>query len=519
MTLQSWAWPGLGRNSCGYMTDLMKKDSETMEKILDLTLEIIYLLTGEDCIVMKKSGDRVVHSGSPRLADSFFDTHRPCTLQLPHSLEHRRNKMILELSNQIIRLLSGEEWDYIGHNDLNEDMMETHQSLRSKGGSEDRCTWNRTHKPSPAATYPPEEECKVKKTRPRTNHLLERLQKCVKNGEEPAFPEGNFSDTNICSPAEPAQTAYPSPYMRSGQTLHIESDKDGGVSPTEDDTETEHISVHLKQEMTLRKDYLRDTVYPATEYLSVHIKEESASSEDDFTDMDVYAGDGSIDVSDDNVNCDAYWESPESNSAFDAVVVNKRLSCSACGERFTTDLSLLTHQKTHPRERQFSCFDCGKCFINSSNLITHQRIHTGEKPFFCSECGRHFTCSSNLAAHQRTHTGDRSFACPECRKCFTTNFNLLAHLRIHTGEKPFSCVDCGKCFTNNSGLVSHQRIHTGEKPFSCEECGKCFSDKTDLTRHHRIHTGEKPFSCSRCGKYFRYKSALNRHQRIHSGEK
>ncbi|KAM5140540.1 uncharacterized protein ACMZJ9_014410 [Mantella aurantiaca] len=109
------------------------------ERILQLTLEIIYLLTGEDDIVVKKTSGK------------------KSTLVPLHSLliPERHNEKILEVTQKMIGLLTGEvpircqeatvyfsmeEWEYIeGHKDLYKDvMMEKRPPLTSPDGSSNR---------------------------------------------------------------------------------------------------------------------------------------------------------------------------------------------------------------------------------------------------------------------------------------------------------------------------------------------------------------------------------------------
>ncbi|KAM5127530.1 uncharacterized protein ACMZJ9_020536 [Mantella aurantiaca] len=118
----------------------MEEDQSHMtERILNLTLEIIYLLTGEICRLVK-SGDQVTIMVPP-----------------PHSLKPERNntKKILEVTQKMIGVLTGEvpircqdvtvyfsmeEWEYLeGHKDLYKDvMMDNQPPLTSPDGSSNR---------------------------------------------------------------------------------------------------------------------------------------------------------------------------------------------------------------------------------------------------------------------------------------------------------------------------------------------------------------------------------------------
>ncbi|XP_075071000.1 gastrula zinc finger protein XlCGF66.1-like [Mixophyes fleayi] len=133
---------------------MMDKDRSHMtERIFNLTLEIISLLTGEDyTVVRKESSNHVSSSISSQVSGGWSRTQSPIMEPPPHSLIHERNndQRILELTNKIIQLLTGEvpircqdvtvyfsmeEWEYLdGHKDLYTDlMMENHRPLTSLG--------------------------------------------------------------------------------------------------------------------------------------------------------------------------------------------------------------------------------------------------------------------------------------------------------------------------------------------------------------------------------------------------
>ncbi|KAM4691147.1 gastrula zinc finger protein XlCGF66.1-like [Rhinophrynus dorsalis] len=109
---------------------MTKGQNQMAERILNLTMEIIYLLTGENYIVVKKSGDPDTHSTSPWVPEGHCRTQSPIMEPPPVSLKHKRNndQKILELTNEILHLLnrevpircedvavyfSLEEWEYL----------------------------------------------------------------------------------------------------------------------------------------------------------------------------------------------------------------------------------------------------------------------------------------------------------------------------------------------------------------------------------------------------------------------
>ncbi|XP_073536870.1 gastrula zinc finger protein XlCGF66.1-like [Phyllobates terribilis] len=465
----------------------MNRDRDKMaERILHLTLEILFRLTGEDYTLVKKTfSERCQDPGS----EGWGRPLSPIMGPPPHLLinEDINDQKILELTYMIIELLTGEisircqdvtvyfsmeEWEYLeGHKDLYKDVtIEVPQPLASPVVSSKRTTPERC----PHPLLP--QDCKQENPNVPQDHQGKDLTHI------------NTTETYVrgderCKEEIPTDN-LPDECTRNSEEHQIFSDFKADHHGLTPDTYEEHV-------ITL-------DILPAI----------SCKPPSDLF-QQVLPSDSSQTVSQNKDNRRDV-EHLKSHTA------EKRFLCAECGKCFTRKDDLHTHQRIHSMMKPFSCSECGKCFSCKSGLFRHHKIHTGEKPFLCSECGKCFIEKSTLVAHQRIHTGEKPFSCSQCGKCCSQKSDLAKHERIHTGEKPFSCLECGKCFTEKSHLSKHQRIHTGEKPFLCSECGKCFMEKSHLVTHQRIHTGKKQFSCAECGKCLSTKFNLAKHQRTHT---
>ncbi|KAG8545810.1 hypothetical protein GDO81_020275 [Engystomops pustulosus] len=548
------------------------------ERILTLTLEIIYLVTGEEFIVVKKTSDKCTASRSQSHLTKCCNW-MPSPMKMPQkeSIISNGNKeeMILEITNKILELLSGEvpircqdvsvyfsmeEWDYIEeHKDQYQDlMMEDHQTLTSPDGPSKKNSPQRCPGPISHQDFL-EKDQGEKPTNTKTEAIVEDM---LASGDQPCKEEEASVDIKADQsltknlPEGCPNTSDSRDSLEENNNLWENQVKDlttikVDVIGEEEETYVWGHRSYKEEEIPLDICLVDDYIWESRP--TVSSDHEGAENLDTQDGEHVITPTMSLDLYSKGLHNAPYHLEGPPHDLFKISKQRKDLKegkifpCSECGKHFKKNSNLSMHKRIHSDEKPFSCSDCGKCFIQKSDLVTHQRIHTGEKPFSClecakcftqksallehqrihtgekphscSECGKRFTQKSVLVKHQRTHTGEKPFLCFICGKSFTQKSILDQHQRTHTGEKPFSCPVCGKCFTSKSGLVTHERTHTGEKPFACSECGKCFKKKSNLNKHERIHREEKPFSCSHCGKCFTEKSQLNKHLRIHTGEK
>ncbi|XP_071986413.1 uncharacterized protein [Engystomops pustulosus] len=436
------------------------------KRILKLTLEIIYLLTGEDFMVVMRSGEVVACriSESDNAQDPVPSPQ--CETQ---SSEKDRDEKILHLTNQVIHLLTGEIWKYTDN-----------EALQTRS-----------------------ESC-VEETQDESSGM--------NTPEGVSSPEGCPED-DPCSPENESQTGSLTdmnllimPQTEGGDAYVQIKEEDLPLNISSDCEVNEHFSVASSSPSSVTSAdgemFLCSLCGKCFKFQGRTPDQKDEHGENLYLCFDCET---------------SYSINPHVLAPPGAE--DKSFDCFECGKSFSSQSLFLAHKRIHTGDRSFQCSECGLSFSNQSILETHQRIHTGERPFSCSDCGKCFALKGNLVKHLKIHNGEKPFTCLDCGKCFAIKSNLVKHQRIHTGEKPFCCIDCGKSFGMKSNLIKHQRIHTGEKPFSCQECGKCFASRSNLANHERIHTGEKPFSCPYCSKGFITSSDLFRHQKTHSENK
>ncbi|XP_073453930.1 uncharacterized protein [Aquarana catesbeiana] len=495
----------------------MEEDQDhCITKILDLTLEIIYLLTGEDFEMAKKTCvERLSYYQC-----GMSPTSVPPPYFLKPEVKYKQN--ILEVTKKMMELLtrevpircqdvtvyfSMEEWEYLeGHKDLYKDvMMENQPPLTSPDGSSngnppERC-------PRPLYSLDSTQEGH---TIPH-HHQHEELADVkveVKEEEEEmcvSFDHQSAEEVGVKESVKEEESSLDI----STDGHHVRNSKTSEglfiLSPcynVEDIVLTQYSPVvhSVIYNIHHRPDHLKQSMDPSN-------PKESSHSVTPEIHLKSQSTDGSTDLS-----------NPQESSL--SHPGERLFSCTVCGNSFTELGELFIHQKTHRAKRckrSFSCSECGKVFNQERFLHRHHLTHTGERPFACAECGRSFSLKENLLRHQKTHTGERPFVCSECGRSFAEKNNLLRHQTIHTGKRPFSCVECGYSCLLKGDLLTHQRIHTGERPYSCSECGKSFSEKRSCLTHQRRHTGERPYSCPDCGKSFVQTADLRKHKRIHTG--
>ncbi|KAM8923987.1 uncharacterized protein RCH25_008738 [Pelodytes ibericus] len=288
-----------------------KARTRMSERILNLTLEIVYLLTGEDYIIVKKPGDSGSYSRSPHVAERLTKS----LSTVPQTVAHETNndQKILELTNKIIQLLSGEvpirfedvtlyfsmeEWEFLeGHKDLYKDvMMETYQTLSSPDDFEDR----RPLQGLSISTFIQDRVMENKKNSKTISEAKSQtINKPLKDQtvpDEALRIDENVVGCDMYTPTDQvqtdhaqtdqAQTDYPSIHSNEEFAFcEVENLTDTNTPTSEEDAEAEYPPILIKEdpassdERNVAADEIDMPIeHPQTEYTSTYITDQHESN-------------------------------------------------------------------------------------------------------------------------------------------------------------------------------------------------------------------------------------------------
>ncbi|XP_073467833.1 uncharacterized protein [Aquarana catesbeiana] len=542
----------------------VSKEFPRNETILNLTLEILSLLTGENCTVITKKSTNNETRRSHNMTTRSSRIQNTITIPLPPSPIPTRHNMekIVEVTKKMMELLTGEvpircqdvtvyfsmeEWEYLeGHKDLYKDvMMDNQPPLTSLDGSSngnppERC-------PRPLYSRDSTQEGHTIPHHQQRGNLRDskvEVKKEIKE-EDGVMEEFLKEHKDLYQDSMVESSSYRNPPERCPRPLY-----------SRDSTQEDHTIPHHHQSGNLGDDNVVKEEYKDEEY---GVMEEFSEGHKDMMEppntrnppercpRPLYSRDSTqeshtiphhhqsgnlrdskIKVKEEKTYVSDDRQSMEEDGILRLILEDGTLTeiSTAYRERGSSHLIQETHDPHYQRppighgpsvlcvtsDQTGTSIDGREMRKTSEDCLTLSPDCKVEDEDITQYSPGENPTTSNVHPAPHSVDGLSYSSCPE-------EPQTVRDSAILPTEKRLSCTECGKCFRSKSGLNVHKRTHTGEKPYSCPDCDKCFIQTAHLVIHQRFHTGEKPYSCTECGKCFHSNSNLNVHKRSHTGEK
>ncbi|XP_077323387.1 uncharacterized protein LOC143957112 [Lithobates pipiens] len=558
----------------------MEKDRSHMTKeILNLTLEIIYLLTGEDYVPVSKSDVHITRSMSSRVSGRWGISHSPI-MELPSPsliTKNNNDQKILEVTQKIIELLTGEvpircqdvtvyfsmeEWEYIeGHKDLYKDfMMENRPLPKIKDLNLKDCEVESHTIPLILSnvnsnTIPTPNKSSLKSCRKKWPR--KRKLKWVRKAKaRPAIGEKmstllNHEWSQCASPLKAASAACSnddnSPANRSLSDPHtIEHLSHKNIDRC---AQTQPVSKIMKSESSYATNpgHMTSDVFEPTEYIESKVP--SGVNEDFGSYMtscytDIYASTDHPQctphiIKEEPVSCD---EEGQTVSLSDHCTATYYTQCVSNGIKEEPDLFSIGHiDEYDPAGAEQYRSDMVRMESAPTDCLQRPCTTMEPKPKQCatSNPGR----TTNLIARECTtinasprHYINTEFSPTQCtaishapRSCPNTDqFNLTKEEAFSDNESyddhtPIEYSDTHYALVQGSlNDRSKNRGQTRSKKLSianARDYNKTYCEKTTPLVHQSSLLSQTSYVCSVCKKSFTSSFGLVRHQTVHNGNK
>ncbi|XP_075054599.1 uncharacterized protein LOC142140704 isoform X1 [Mixophyes fleayi] len=543
-----------------YLHHSLMKNKDNIQvtgKILNLTLEIIFLLTGEDFVLTKKQNDQTADSNNSCLSDRLSSCQSPITEPPSYSLArevtadkksvglnkatHSASEEVPVRYEDVAVYLSVEEWEYLeGHKEHYKNVITEGPQPPVSAGCDGVSTEKTTEEErEPAASDPQESVLDKVSCDTVTGDCSSRdpPERC----ETPVYSPHCIEEENRIitqdSQAEPeAMNCHP-PCKEEAVPAEISSGECSSRNPPGRCETPVYSPDCIEEEIRIiTQDYQAE---PGDEIFHPQCKEEAVPAEissggcssrnpPERCETPVYSP---LCTEEENRIITQDYQAEPADGMFhprckeEAVPVEINSGVTASWKvqpdspprlllpvqvhhndgptPSIPQVNILSENSAKGRSRKSEIIldkaPALKRQIHFTDLFKQQsRVERSSISFINHGIGNQNTQKNPEKLHVMV------YKCRQCRRSFGSEIDLVSHQRTHSVDRVYTCAECPQSFTDNAALVAHQWT------FHRRELGT-------INTQQRPTPEDKPFSCTECGRSFTKKSTLVKHQRIHTG--